>query len=111
MKKSLKGILHYYFATGEEGRPQFIGKKALNKAGFVINHNYVYEFKTGDKIRLLNPIFKNNVWIPIQTDTYIFFAWLAASTKEDFNIEYIPSKDNKSWGQLSKKYNKKRKQI
>lgn len=103
--KKLTGTLEFYFATGEQPRPQFMGSNACDANGHVQNFDEVYDIAIGDKIRFLHPALKRDKFAYVEESFHAFLYWLSLMWDqkiEKFEVEYEPSKTTKSWGQYSK---------
>ena len=100
MDNQIKGVLIYYFATGEAARPQFIGLNSMNPGGYINNYSEVYDIELGDQLKIDHPNFVDNVLL-IQEDTYNYVSYLAASWKEsELPVIFQPHSKHKSWGQV-----------
>lgn len=99
--KKIKGELCYYFATGEFGRPQFIGNNSVNAEGRVINFEEVYDIQIGDRVNFISGPLKHVTGFRVHHDLYIFLEWLTAMYRGDekLEVEYTPAKKTKSWAQ------------
>ena len=102
----LKGKLESYFATGEPARPQFIGDKALDENGMIVNYDYIYDIENDDEITLITP-FLNEGPITVLDPTYSFLFILSMMAKSPIEARYKPAKGHKSWGKIMKEYHKK----
>lgn len=103
----MKGELHFYFATGEQPRPQFIGETALNENGHVVDFDQVYDIHEGDKIHILDECFRQNRLVRVSEDFYFFLYYLSMMWNDEVRIlkvDYKPAKGNKSWGWASREY-------
>jgi hypothetical protein len=104
--KTLKGTLEFYFATGEQPRPQFVGKKSLDKNGHIQNYDEVYDIAVGDEIRFLHPALKREKFASVDNRFHAFLYYLALMWDQKvkkMEVEYKPSVTTFSWGYHSTK--------
>lgn len=99
----MKGTLSIYFATGEEARLQFVGYNSLNKEGFVVNYDEIYDIELEDQIKLTDSFF-NTSFATIKKHTYDFLWDLSLIMKEELKVEYKPNINTRSWQQNLDRY-------
>lgn len=96
----MKGTISFYFATGEEPRPQFIGINSLNDKGFVTSYDEIYDIEIGDQIIFLNENFLHGKFtVDINLFTFLYYLTNYWQSK-DIEVEFNPAKDHKSWSEM-----------
>ena len=113
MKTPLIGLISLYGSTGEQPRVQFIGKKSLNKEGFVINHKFVYDIKEEDVIKFLKLSYLEPITVTPESSFFMEYLTATWDRKQfgNLEVEYTPGPNAKSWEEHAKETAKKIKEM
>jgi len=101
-RKEIAGVLIYYFATGEHGRPQFIGHNSMDDKGLVKGYEEIYDIEMGDEIQLLHANFSTE-WLLVKDNSYNFLEYLSALWRDpvgDLKVNLKPHNKHTSWGDV-----------
>lgn len=102
METMINGILQVYGATGEGTSLQFVDELVLPKKGeFITDFSGVYTVLPGDIIQFITRWGEPTNIIVTEKVMNDLIRVIGLGGKE-INIKYLPSKDNKSWGERAK---------